>query len=190
MSKYFLHFILCAVILYAGCRSSSPTFHIREDIDYSFIKKVAVLPLDNLSDNRSAGEIVRQVVMSELLASGFVDVAVPGEVISALTALNIKSISSLNEEQIKAIGNALKVQAVIMGAVEQYGESKYGNFSAPELTITLMMADTTSGSIIWSITKSGGGTSFMARHFGAQSKTMSETVILVVREAIKTFTGN
>ncbi len=188
MKKYILCFVICALVLSGGCRSTGPTFHIREDIDYSFIKKIAVLPLDNLSTDKAAGEIVRQLVISELLASGLVDVVVPGEVISALTALNIKSISSLNEEHIKALGKALKVQAVIMGAVEQYGEAKFGNISAPELTITLMMADASSGNIIWSVTKTGGGAGFMARHFGAKSKTMSETVISVVREAIRTFT--
>ncbi len=51
-----------------------------------------------------------------------------------------------------------------------------------------MMADTSSGSIIWSITKTGGGAGFMARHFGTKTKTMSETVLSVVREAIETFT--
>ncbi|NWF51954.1 MAG: hypothetical protein HXY47_02620 [Nitrospirae bacterium] len=63
---------------------------------------------------------------------------------------------------------------------------RIGNISAPEVTITLMMADATSGSIIWSITKTGGGASFMARHFGAKSESMSEAIIGVVRESIQT----
>jgi hypothetical protein len=148
-----------------------------------------VLPFLNLTNEKFAGEIVRQVVIGEFLASGFVDVLVPGDVMAALKSLDIKSTSPLNAEQIKAVGSILKVQAVILGTVEQYGESRYGNVAAPELTITLIMADTTSGSIIWSVTKSGGGISFMARHFGTKSKTMSEIVLSVVREAIETFTG-
>jgi hypothetical protein len=70
--------------------------------------------------------------------------------------------------------------------VEKFGEVRTGNISAPEVTITLMMADASSGSVIWSVTKTGGGASFMARHFGARSDTMSEAVIRVVREAIET----
>ena len=49
-----------------------------------------------------------------------------------------------------------------------------------------MMADTSSGSIIWSVTKTRGGAGFMARHFGARADTMSEAVLKVVREAIQT----
>jgi hypothetical protein len=63
---------------------------------------------------------------------------------------------------------------------------RIGNITAPEVTITLMMADTSSGSVIWSVTKTGGGANFMARHFGAKSESMSEAVLRVVREAIQT----
>jgi TolB-like protein len=181
--------MLFIFLISAGCRSTISDFHIRQDVDFGFIKKVAVLPFHNLTNERNAGEIIRQIVLSEFLASGLVDIVVPGEVITAMKSLEIKSISSLNTDQIKALGQVLKVQAVIFGAVEQYGLSTSGTFSAPEITVTLMMADTSSGSIIWSVTKSDRGTSFMARHFGAKSKTLSELALTVVREAIQTFTG-
>ncbi|MCG2710147.1 MAG: hypothetical protein L6246_07530 [Thermodesulfovibrionales bacterium] len=155
-------------------------------MDFGYVKRVAVLPLDNLTNEKYAGEIVRQVVISELLASGLVDVVVPGEVIAAIQKLRLKPEESLNAEQIKAVGKDLKVQAVILGSVEKFGEARVGNISAPEISITLMMADTSSGSIVWSATRTSGGASFMARHFGARSDTMSETVLKVVREAIQT----
>jgi hypothetical protein len=172
--------------MYSCASRGTPSSYIRPDYDFSYIKKVAVLPLDNITNEKFAGDVVRQVVISELLATGLVDVAVPGEAVAATDKLGIKSISSLNADQIKAIGNALKVQAVIFGSVEKYGEVRIGNVSAPEVTITLIMADTNSGSIIWSVTKTGGGASFMARHFGARSETLSETVLRVIREAIQT----
>lgn len=155
-------------------------------MDFGYVKRVAVLPLDNLTNEKYAGEIVRQVVISELLASGLVDVVVPGEVIAAIQKLRLKPEESLNAEQIKAVGKDLKVQAVILGSVGKFGEARVGNISAPEISITLMMADTSSGSIVWSATRTSGGASFMARHFGARSDTVSETVLKVVREAIQT----
>ena len=63
---------------------------------------------------------------------------------------------------------------------------KMGNVSAPQVTITLMLADAGTGSIVWSITNTRGGASFMARHFGARHETISETVMLLVRESIQT----
>ncbi|NOZ68327.1 MAG: hypothetical protein GXP46_03590 [Deferribacteres bacterium] len=184
-------FILVVIILLsvAGCyRKSAPVYYMREDVDFSFIKKVAVMPLQNLTDERYADEIVRQTVISELLASGLVDVTIPGEVTAALEKLNIKSAASLNPDQIKQIGKLLNVQALILGSVQQYGEVKFGSVTAPEVTITLMMADVNTGTILWSVTRTLGGSSFMSRHFGAKSKTMSETVVAVVREALQTFT--
>jgi hypothetical protein len=193
LNTFFVIPALFIMILFTGCRggigTSSPAFYINPDVDFSFIKRVAVLPLDNLSGEQAAGEVVRQIIMSELLASELVDVVVPGEVLTALNALNIKSIAGLNTEHIKSLGKALKVEAVVIGAVEEYGYNRFGNISVPELTITLMMADTNTGAIVWSVTKMGGGASFMAKHFGAKTKTMSETVLSVVREAINTFTG-
>jgi TolB-like protein len=185
--RYILISILLAVSMSFGCAGrGTPSFYIRQDYDFSYIKRVAVLPLDNLTNEKFAGEAVRQVVICELLTTGLVDVIVPGDADAAIDKLGLRSFKLPNEEQIKTIGNALKVQAVVFGSVEKFGEVRIGNISAPEVTITLMMADASSGSIIWSVTKTGGGASFMARHFGAKSETMSEAVLRVVREAIWT----
>jgi hypothetical protein len=188
LRKLIVFMMLLAVTLFSGCRSSGPVYHMREDIDFSYFKNVAVLPMDNLTSDKSAGEIVRQLIISELLASGLVDVVVPGEVSSALNKLSITDVSTMTKKQIMTLGELINVQAVIMGSVDQYGEVRSGNVSAPEVTITLLMADTTSGDIVWSMTNTHGGASFMERHFGTKSKTMSETVLTVVRETIDTLT--
>ena len=184
--KYILTLTILITVMLSGCGGNAPVYHIDPNVDFSFFKNVAVLPLDNLTNNKVAGEIVKQIVISELLASGLVDVVIPGEVMSAISELGIQNISSLNKNQIKALGNALNVEAVIMGSVEQYGEVRSGNLSAPEVTVTLMMAEIESGDRIWWITLTRGGLDFMARHFGAKSETMSEIVQGVIREAIQT----
>lgn len=185
--KYLLPLILLGLFVFSGCRSGgAPTYHMSEDIDFSYYKRIAVMPLENLTGDKYAGEIVKQVVISEMLASGLLDVVVPGEVMNAVKDLGIKSISSLSASQIKSLGKALGVEAIIMGAVEEYGSVKMGSVSAPQVTITLMMADANTGIIVWSITKTRGGAGFMARHFGAQHETISETVLHLVRDSIGT----
>ncbi len=179
--------VFSLVLVTLGCQKKvEPNYYINPDIDFSFFKRVAVMPLDNLTNEKSAGEIVRQVVISELLASGLVDVVIPGEVMAAINELGIQNISSLNARQISALGKVLDVEAIILGSVEEYGESRTGNISTPEVTISLLMTDAGTGNVIWSITSTHGGASFMARHFGAKSKTLSETVMSVVREAVQT----
>jgi len=182
--------LLFTSLLPLACRSSNPpTYHINEDVDFSFIKKVAVMPLENMTSDKSAGEIMRHLVISEMLASGLADVVVPGEVIHAVNDLGIKNISSLSRKQIISLGRALRVQALIMGSVQQYGHVRLTNVSAPEVTITLMMADTGTGDIIWSVTKTRGGASFMVSHFGAKSETISEAALATVREALETLSA-
>lgn len=187
LRKLVLVNVVLILFYISGCSSANyTTYHKSQDVDFSFVKKVAVMPLKNLTDEESAGEIVRQLIISELLASGLVDVEVPGEVLAAVNDLGIKNLTSLTDQQIIAIGKNLKVQAVIIGSVQEYGHVRFGSISAPEVTISLFMADTGTGDIIWSVTKTRGGASFMTRHFGAKSDTMSETVLTVVREAIDT----
>jgi len=157
-----------------------------EDVDFSTIKRVAVLPFENFSSERNAEDMVRQLVITELLASRLVDVTVPGEATAAIEKMGIKTPATLDAQQIKALGSALKVQAVILGSVNRFGEARTGTVSAPEVSVTLMMAETNAGTVVWSITKSEGGASFMARYFGARTDTMSETALKVVREALQT----
>lgn len=174
----------------SGCARTTFTYHIREDVDFSFFKRVAVMPLENMTTDKFAAEIVRQAVISELLATGAVDVVVPGDVMYAIDRLGIKSVALPTAEQIKNIGKILNVQGVILGSVEKFGDERLGSISAPTVTITLMMADTSSGGIVWSTTRSKGGASFAARHFGARTDTLSETTIKVVRESIRTLVGH
>lgn len=190
--RCYQRYLILLVLLFfsamtGGCASTTTgTFHINENVDFSYIKRVAVLPFENLTDDRNAAEVVRQLVVSEFLASGLVDVVYTGDVMAALKRQNIKDVTSLDTRQIRALGKDLKVQAVIVGTVEKYGEVRMGTITAPEVTITLMMAETDAGSIIWSVTKTRGGAGFLARHFGARPETLSETTLKVVRDAVQT----
>jgi hypothetical protein len=187
LKRYAVVFMILLLFVVTGCRGNTvPVYHMSEDIDFSFYRRVAVLPFENLTNDRFAGEIVRQVVISELLASGLVDVIFPGEVKSAMSEMGIKSVSSLTKEQITALSEILEVEALIVGSVEEFGNVKMGNVSAPQVTVSLMMADAGTGSIVWSVTSTRGGASFMARHFGARHETISETVLLLVRQSIQT----
>jgi hypothetical protein len=179
---------MCAVFSISGCRSGITDFHLREDTDFSFIKKVAVVPFENYTAEKTAGEVARQAVINELLVSGAVDVAFPGDTLTAYEKTRVTGPLSLTSDQIKTLGNTLKVQAIIFGAVNRFGEIKSGSFNAPEISITLMMAEAGSGTIIWSITDSKVGDSFLSRHFGARSDTLSETLMKTVRESVRTLT--
>jgi hypothetical protein len=122
----FLAWALLLLVMNGGCKTVETPYHIAEDVDLSFIKKVAVLPLDNLTNDKYAADAVRQVAINELLLTGLVDVALPGDATVAMEKAGVREASSLNTQKIKEIAGALKVQAVILGAVEIDGGNKSG----------------------------------------------------------------
>ncbi len=179
---------LFGALLTAGCGGSQnkADFHLRQDVDMSVITKVAVLPLENLTNDRFAGDAIRHVLVNELLLSGLVDVNMPGDTMAAAEKAGIRTAAATTAEQIKKVGAALKVQAVVFGSVQKYGENRIGSFTVPEVSLTLMMAETQTGTILWSVALTEVGDNFAARHFGGRAETLSETAVKAVRRAILT----
>jgi TolB-like protein len=184
--KIFLAYYLTGMALssFLGCRG--PQAYIHPNVDLSFIQKVAVMPFANLTRDEFAGRKVREVLIAELLLTGALDVAEPGEVNRVLAKERIESISSLTAVQIKTIGKALGAQAILIGTVEEFGEVRSGSLSAPLVTIGLRMMDIESGTIIWSVNHSKGGVGIMTRLLGIGGGTISDVTTEVVREAIDT----
>ncbi|VAX30261.1 hypothetical protein MNBD_NITROSPIRAE03-1459 [hydrothermal vent metagenome] len=164
-----------------GC--GSPGQYIRPDVDIRSIRKIAVLPLETLTTDEYAGEKIRGMVISELLTRG-VDVIEPGEVTRVLRELKIRSLGGITIEDIRKIGERLNVKAVMMGSVGAFGISRGITTSYPEVSIHLMMLDTSTGNIIWSAWNTAGGPGFWTRHFGTEGLTLSETAGKVVKETI------
>ncbi|MEC4685281.1 MAG: hypothetical protein VST71_06085 [Nitrospirota bacterium] len=164
-----------------GC--GSPKQYIRPDVDVRNIRKIAVLPLETLTTDEYAGEKIRGLVISELINRG-VDVIEPGEVTRVLRELKVGSLRGITIEDIQKIGEKLNVKAVMMGSVGAFGISRGITASYPEVSIHLMILDTSSGNIIWSAWNTAGGPSFWTRHFGTEGITLSETARKVVKETI------
>lgn len=180
-------FFVTALVLLAGCRSAdAPPVHVKQDMDFSYVKRIAVLPFKNLSSYPNADEIIRSYVSSELLASGFVDLVVPGEAYVAMGQLQIKNIAGLSNSQIQELGKKMNVQAVVFGSIESWQEVSYGSVTRPEITLTIIMADAASGNIIWSVTWREGGGNFFSRQLGYHSDTMTKVALRAVRNAIRT----
>jgi TolB-like protein len=168
-----------------GCGTTSKHYYVRQQVDYSSIKRVAVLPFETLTSDEYAGEKIRQSVITELLSRG-IDVVEPGEVTRALVELKIRSLGSIKISDIQTLAKTLGVEALMMGSVEAYGISRGITVSYPEVSISLRLIEASSGKIIWSVCNTSGGPNFWTRHFGAENISLSETAITVVKEAIDT----
>jgi polysaccharide biosynthesis protein PelC len=182
---FFMLVALCSLLIVGGCTANSLRHYVRQQIDYSSIKRVAVLPFEPLTSDEYAGEKIRQLVITELLSRG-IDVVEPGEVTRALVELKIRSLGSIKTTDIQTLAKTLGVEALMMGSVEAYGISRGITVSYPEVSISLRLVEASSGNIIWSVCNTSGGANFWTRHFGAENISLSETASKVVGEAINT----
>ena len=178
-----LALIVFGLLFLYGCARQQ--HFVRQGTDLEHIRSIAVLPFENFTRDEFAGEKIRRIVITELLTRG-VDVTEPGEVTKLLRELNVMSLRSIKTKEIQKVGETLGVDAVMSGSVEAFGISKGINVTYPEVTINLMLLETGSGRIIWSVRDSTGGASFWTRHFGAEGIPLSEAARKTVKEAIDT----
>ncbi len=169
-----------------GCSSSLPTTKfVNPDFNFGFVERVAVLPLENLSQDQQSGVRATRLIMTELLASGAVDVVEPGEMLAALGKVAGGSRNPSTDEIIE-IGSRLGVQALLMGSVAQSDTQRAGAVSIPTVTIDLHMVETETGSPIWAATHSESGGGFTAKLFGTAGEPISETTRRCVKALLQT----
>lgn len=178
--------LLAAALGVAGCAGVTPATYVHPRYDFSRVKKVAVLPLENLSPDQAAGEKIRKIVITELLATRIVDVVEPGQVNRVLTQVNIQNPTTMSPEDVKRVGGALAVQMLVVGSVEAYDRVSIGGVQAPEVTLTLRGIDVETATIVWAATRTQGGATFMARLFGLTGDSLSEVAMRAVHEAVVT----
>lgn len=175
-----------AVLWLAGCGSTAPATYVHPRYDFSLVKTVAVLPLDNLTPDQMAGEKVRRIVITELLATGIVDVIEPGQVNRVLATLNIQNPAAMSPEEFKRVGTALRVQLLIVGSVESFERVQVGGVQAPEVTLTLRAVDVDSGTVVWAASHTQGGATVSARLFGLTGDSLSEVARKAAHETVVT----
>lgn len=177
---------LWMMAFFSACATASSPSYIHPRYDFSVVQKIAVLPLENLTQDQQAGERVRKIVVSELLAAGVLDVVEPAQVNRVLNEQQIQSISSLASKQIQEISKSLGVQALILGSVDTYDRITVGGGSFAEVAITLRAIDAETGTVIWSTSKSAGGAGVFGRLFGFGGDTIYEATQKAVRTAVRT----
>ena len=175
-----------ALLLLQSCRSARTTKYVHPNMDLGAIKRVAVLPFESLVQDRTAGEKVQKIFLTELLALETFDVAEPGLVTKTLKADRIETMDALGPAELKRLGEALKVQGIFLGSVVDFAETRTGATPAPEVTINLRLVETQSGVTVWSASRTRSGTTASARLFGIGGQSLTEAARQLVREELAT----
>ncbi len=177
----FITVIISLAAFLTACSTSVIKQYVRPDLEKNRIRTIAVLPLNNFTSDKFADEKIRSKINIDLLTRN-IQIIEPGEIVTTLKRLKIRSLDSLQSEDIVNIGNILRADAVITGSVEEFGISRGVSVSYPEVAVHLMMFDSDTGQIIWSAWHTNGGASFGTRHFGMEGSTLDTVSAQVINE--------
>jgi TolB-like protein len=160
--------LVVALIFLAGCgsRKDNQSF-MREDVNIAYMQTIAVLPFENLGGG--SAQRIREITITQVLASGLFDVADKGRVDSTLRAEAIEPTAAIDSATLKRLGQRLGVQAFMLGSVEQVSDAR-GGAVYPEISLTLRLVDAEAGVVIWQASGRGSGYSLLDRLFGVTSK--------------------
>lgn len=151
--------ISACIFLAIGCESSMRTY-LREETPLHKIKKLAILEFDNTSKDKSAGQKLAYIFSIELTTSGQFTVVEPGEVEKALKEVKVRAkggINTLEVADVQKIGEALGIDAVILGGIDTF---EVGKKDDPVISMDIHMLDAKDGSLIWQVNYIASGGSF------------------------------
>jgi len=153
-------------------------------MDFGTIKSVAVMPLTGLARDQVVAERVRDVFINKLLATGAVYVLPVGEVARGVARAEISNPTTPSSEEVVKLGGIIKVQAVITGAVMEYGEVRSGTAAANVVSVALQMMEAQTGRVVWSASSAKGGVTIWDRLFGGGGQPMNTVTEKAVNDLI------
>lgn len=145
-----------------------------------------MLPIENLTQEPTASEKVRQLLIIELLSSGSVEVVDVGEVSRGIRAASIANAVSPGNEDVRKLGEELKVQALLAGTVQEFSRQRISGAPSTSVSLAFRMIETDTGEVIWSTSVSKSGVGAMARLFGVGGDSATERAHELIKKALAT----
>ena len=173
--------VLVSMAACAGAGSKGGEKYRDETMDFGAVKNVAVMPFANLSRDQAAADRVRDVFVTDLLASGGVYVIPTGEIARGIGLAAIMNPTAPSNADIVKLGSVIKADAVITGVVREYGEVRSGSSAANVISMSLQMMETQTGRVVWSASTTKGGIGLKDRLLGGGGNPVND----ITEEAIK-----
>lgn len=166
--------LLVVVLALAGCAAFKGADTFRDpNMDFGAIHTIAVMPFANLSRDNVAGDRVRDVFTTALLATGAVYALPPGEVNRGIIKAGIANPVAPSAEEIVKLGGFVKADAVLVGTLKEYGEVRSGSAAGNVISLSLQLIECQTGRIVWSGSTTRGGVSITDRLFGGGGEPMN-----------------
>lgn len=162
-----------------------PTTFVHPNFDFSFVQRVAVVPFENLSDDRGAGARMSRYFVSELLATEAFDVVEPGEVAKALQEMGLVRTDQLTQSQVVELGGRLGTQGLFLGSVPESGTQRTGGTAEAVVTLDVRLLETETGQVVWSTTHTESGRGFWNAILGGSGSSLGEVSRKAARHALE-----
>ncbi len=171
------------LLLLASCAGPGRRY-VDQGMDFGAVRTVAVMPFLNLSRDNLAGERVRDVFSSMLLATSSVYVVPLGEVQRAIAQAAIQTPATPGADDVLKLGKTLKADAIVTGVVKEYGEVRSGTTSANIVSMSLQMLETATGKVVWSASTTKGGVTMGDRLLGSSGAPMNQVTEAAVDDLL------
>jgi len=172
--------LIAALVAVAGCRTTQ-TRYLHKNVDLGAITKVAVMPFENLTPERTAGDKVQKIFYLELLAADVFEIVEPGQVNKIVRS---SPVDTLGPADFQRLGKELGVDAIFTGTVVDFAEGRTGTTSTPDVTVQLRLIETHSGATVWSAGQTRSGASAGTRLFGVGGESLTEAARQVVKSEL------
>ena len=169
----------------SGC-ASSQTHYLHPNADLGMIKKVAVIPFENVTEDRTAGDKLTRIFFVELLALDVFQVSEPGQSVKVLRSQPGTALDALGSPELQRIGKELGVDGLFLGSVVDFAEARSGSTPDPRVTVQLRLVDVQSGTTIWSASRTRSRASVAAKLFGVGRESLTETARDIIRSELGT----
>ncbi len=178
--------LLLAVCLAAiGCAPRASQY-VREDVDFSFIRRVAVYPFYNLTQDVYAAQRVQSIFVTEVLANKDLEVIDRGATLAAVAEMKLPLDRILSPEQIKDLGKRLGAEGIFFGTIEEYGLDRTSHDPSEVVTSVYQLCETQTGGTIWSSQTRTDGSSLLRKFFGGGTAGIYDVARANVRAALET----
>ncbi|MFO0581398.1 MAG: DUF799 family lipoprotein [Anaeromyxobacter sp.] len=167
----------------AGPKAQKRTYMDR-NMDFGAVKTVAVLPFSNLARDTLAGERVRDVFATMLLATNAFYVLPGGEVVRGIGMVGISNPVAPSVEEVVKLGKALKADAIFTGTVKEYGEVRQGAAAANSISLSVQLQETSTGRVVWAGQTTKGGITLSGRLLGSGGEPLNDVTEAAVDDLL------
>jgi hypothetical protein len=175
-------------VFLAGC-AASPSYHTDPALATGFVKRIAVLPLENHTQERFVEKQVRDLLSTQVMSLGFFEVLEKGDLRRFLNDEIVgEDKTSIPQATARRLGREFGLQAYMAGSVEGYSLERNGSYSYPVVALTLRLVEINSGKILWQASHVGSGYSTKDRLFGLESDNLHQVARQLIRDMLLTLT--